>query len=381
MPLFVFNYKIPNDSILKKVGFIFLFFLAIPQVSAQDLKSQWVDSVFQTLSTEEKIGQLFMIHISSYSSPSEMDELKKQIKTFHFGGLYITRGDPESHVRMINPLQALSKVPMLVAMNAEWGLGQTMDSTLKFQKPLVLGALEKDSLVYAVGSEIARQMKLVGIHVNFAPHADIDMPSENSSIALRYFSNDKKRVATKSVAFMKGLQDHGIIACAKHLPSEEKNGEGNTSQTETLSFDLNRLDTLDFYPYQQLINEGVGGILTTHLHFSAEGKKGLVPASISEIFISEILKKKIGFKGLTFTEIPYFQSASGKLRAGETELLAFSVGNDVLISPLNPREAIKKIVKAMKKNPVLKSQLDKGETSANLFFKFTFRSDTKKKMF
>ncbi len=358
MPLFVFNYKIPNDCILKKVCLIFLLYLTIPGLSAQDLKNHWVDSVFQTLSPQEKIGQLFMIPISSYASPGELDELKRQIKIYHFGGLFITRGGPESHARMINQLQALSDVPMLVAINAEWGLGQTMDSTMNFQKPLVLGAVQNDSLVYATGAEIARQMKLLGIHVNFAPHADIDMPSENSSIALRYFSNDKKRVAAKSVAFMRGLQDHGIIACAKHLPSEEKNGKENTSPAETLSFDLNRLDTLDFYPYQRLINEGVGGMLTTHLHFSAEEKKGLVPASLSELFISEILKKKIGFKGLTFTEIPYLQSTSGKRRAGETELLAFSVGNDVLISPLKPREAIKKIIKAMKKNPILKSQLD-----------------------
>lgn len=377
MPLFVFNYKNPNGCILKKVCLIFSLYLAIPSLSAQELKSRWVDSVIQTLSPQEKIGQLFMIPISSYASPDEIDELKRLIKIYHFGGLYITRGGPESHVRMINELQALSNVPMLVAINAEWGLGQTMDSTQKFQKPLVLGALENDSLVYATGSEIARQMKLLGIHINFAPHGDIDMPLESSSLALRYFSNDKKRVAAKSVAFMKGLQDHGIIACAKHLPSGEKNGGENISQTETLSFDLNRLDTLDFYPYQQLINEGLGGMLTTHLHFSAEGKKGLVPASISELFISEILKKKIGFKGLTFTEVPYLQSTSGKLRAGETELLAFSVGNDVLISPLKPREAIKKIVKAMKKNPTLKNQLD-ASVKKILVAKYTVGLDSSK---
>ncbi len=358
MPLFVFNYKIPNDSILKKVCLIFSLYLAIPGLSAQDLKSHWVDSVFQTLSPQEKIGQLFMIPISSYADPGEMDELKRQIKVYHFGGLFITRGGPESHVSMINQLQALSEVPMLVAINAEWGLGQTMDSTLSFQKPLVLSALANDSLVYATGAEIARQLKILGIHINFAPHADIDIPSENSPIALRYFSNDKKRVANKSVAFMKGLQEHGVIACAKHLPAEEKNTLPDQNQTEAISFDLNRLDTLDFYPYQQLINEGLGGMLTTHLHFSAAEKKGLVPASISEIFISEILKKKTGFKGLTFTEIPYLQSAAGKKRAGETELLAFRVGNDILISPLKPREAIRKIMKAMKKNPMLKSQLE-----------------------
>jgi len=343
---------------LKKSWLIFLLLTGFLRVSAQELKTKWVDSVFQTLSPEEKIGQLFMIPVSPYTSPGEIDELKRQIKIYHFGSLFITRGGPESHVSMINQLQALSKVPMLVAMNAEWGLGQTMDSTMKFQKPLVLGALKNDSLIYAAGSEIARQMKLLGIHINFAPHADIDMPSENSSIALRYFSNDKKRVATRAVAFMKGLQDHGIIACAKHLPSQEKGGKENTSQHEVLSFNSNRLDTLDFYPYQQLINEGLGGMLTTHLHFSAEEKKGLVSASISEIFISEILKKRIGFKGLTFTEIPYLQSVAGKLKPGDTELLAFSVGNDILISPLKTRDAVKKIIKAIKKNPALKNQLD-----------------------
>ena len=343
---------------LKKVCLLFLLPLAFSSLPAQDLKNHWVDSIFQTLTAQQKIGQLFMIPISSYASVDEMDELKKQIKTYHFGGLFITRGGPESHVRMINQLQTVSSIPLLVGASAEWGLGQTMDSTMSFQKPLVLGALRNDSLVYKLGLEIGRQMKMLGIHINFAPHADIDVPSESASIALRYFSNDKRRVANRSVAYMKGLQAQGIMACAKHLPSGEKGILEN--QNPSVSFDLNRLDTLDFYPYQQLINEGLSGILTSHLHFSAEGKNGPVPAPISEIFISDILKRKIGFKGLTFTEIPYLKSVAGKSRAGETELLAVTVGNDVLISPLTPRDAIKRIMKAMKKNLVLKNQLDES---------------------
>ena len=343
----------PNDRMLKKVLVCIYLFSPIFSIQAQDRKTQWVDSVFQTLTTKEKIGQLFMLPVSTYSSAQEIGVLVDQIETFNIGGLLITKGGPISHANLLNKLQGASKIPLMSGLHAEWGLGQSLDSVMSFQKPMLLGAIKNDNLVFQVGQEIGTQMKTLGFQINFAPQADIAVDKNNP---LLYFSDDKRRTAKRSVLFMKGLQSSGVLACAKHLVYQEKETEVNPDTT--LYFDINRLDTLEFYPYQKLIEEGIGGMLTSNLHFSMLGKKEAIPASLSQIFISDILKKKIGFNGLTFTDIPYLKTISGKIRSGETEELAFLVGNDVLIAPKDLKESVKKISKAVKRDKVLLQQLN-----------------------
>ena len=342
---------------MKKVWLLSFAIVLLQTSWAQNHKNRWVDSVYQTLKPQDKVSQLFMAPLSANAKPAEVEAIKRQLSEFKVGGLYVTRGGLTNCAKLINQLQAHSATPLLVGINAEWGVGQTLDSTMSFQKPLVLGAIKSDSLVYAVGSEIANQMKLLGLHINFAPHADLQINKQNPEIALRYFGDRKFNVTKKSLALMKGLQDNGIIACAKHLPSGE--GENQKENKDNVSlYDINRLDTLEFYPYQKMIEGGLKGLLTSHLHFSMQGKKGSLPASVSELFISEVLKKKIGFNGLTFSEIPYLQSVASKKRNGDTELLAFSVGNDVLIAPLSIKAARRKILRAIKKDASLKKQLE-----------------------
>ncbi len=343
----------PNDRMLKKVLVCFYLSTLVFSIQAQDHKTQWVDSVFQTMNSKEKIGQLFMLPISTYAPLQEIEVLIDQIKSYKIGGLMITSGGPKSYAQFINKLQAASKIPLMTGLNAEWGVGQTLDSVMSFQKPLVLGSIQNDSLIYSLGIEIGKEMKALGLHINFAPQADITVDKENP---LLYFGDNKKRVAEQALLFMKGLQRENILVCAKHL-AYQKNETDLTSDTTTY-FEINRLDTLEFYPYQKLIEGGIDGMLTSQLHFSIPGKKQAMPASMSQIFISDILKKKIGFKGLTFTDLPYLQILSGKTRPGETEELAFIVGNDVLIAPQDLKESVKKISKAIKRNKSLLQQLN-----------------------
>jgi beta-N-acetylhexosaminidase len=346
----------------KKVLIGLLVFLASSPAFSQSPKSRWVDSVFQTMSTEEKAGQLFMISISPYGTPEKKEEWIEVIKDHHPGGIIITEGGPKSHSNFLNQLQSKTKIPLLVGINAEWGLGQTLDSVMNFQKPLVMSAVS-DSLTTALAEEIGKEMKLLGIHLNFAPNSDVDIREEVYPLSLNYMSDDKNKVASKSLAFLKGLQNQNILACAKHSPNAEKDKLITVSKKKKLPdsiiyFDANRIDTLDFFPFQKMIDGGLPALLTTHLHFSSLDRKQPIPASISQIFISEVLKKRLKFQGLTFTEIPYLQKISNKVRAGETELLAFTVGNDVLINPENINASIRKIVKALKKNQALRMQLD-----------------------
>ncbi|MEJ0056364.1 MAG: glycoside hydrolase family 3 N-terminal domain-containing protein [Bacteroidota bacterium] len=236
-------------------------------------------------------------------------------------------------------------------MQAEWGLAQTLDSTMGFQKPMVASAWKNDSLFVIWATEIARQMKMLGFNLNLAPNADNEVfPGDY----LRYFSNEQGRVARNAVAFTKTLQREGILTLAKHLPRRQM----VENKDSTLIINIARIDTAGLYTLQRLIENKVDGILTNYLHFSLQNEKGIVPASLSQIFITEVLKRKLNFRGLVFTEVKNFQKTAGKIRAGDAEQLAFETGNDILMSPLNVRAGIKSIAKRMKKDKLLQQQLD-----------------------
>ena len=340
---------------LKKIVFTVSLLTIVMPLSAQDLKNRWVDSVLLTLTVPQKIGQLFMIPASSYSSEGEIDALAGKIKTLQPGALMITKGGPKSLALMLNRLQSISKVPLMTGLNAEWGMAQTLDSTIAFPYPLVQSAWANDSLNYRVGECIAKQLKMVGVQINFAVRTDMYGYQPDYQ---HYYSNNKERAATKSLAFVKGLQENGIIACARQwvdkvMPDTEIGRPRATSEVA-------QLNTAEFYVPLQLIREGLAGVVTNHYNFSTieSARKKTTPASLSPVFIKEILKRDLGFEGLTFTDIPYLQTLAGKKKRGEIEALAFSIGNDVLINPQNPVAAIKKIKKAIKKDLVLLDQLN-----------------------
>jgi beta-N-acetylhexosaminidase len=333
------------------------FLLLIQFTSIAQTKTQWVDSVFQTLSLPEKIGQLFMLPISSQTSQQEKELLLDQIKKYKPGSVLVTHGGPISHSHFLNKLQAQSNVPMLAAIHAEWGLGQTLDSTISFQKPLALGAIKNDSLIYQLGQEIGNQMKTLGLQVNFAPNADIHANDDLYPGTLRYFGDNKKRVATKSVWLMRGLKQSGVLAFAKHLANPKKERH-IAIQDSSVVFDVNQIDTIGFYPYQKLMTEGVDGLLTSHLDFVLQGKKKPIPAPISELFVTEVIKNKLNYNGLTLAEIPYLKKITGKAQPGDAEQLGLTVGNDILVQPENLAAAVKKISKTVKKDAKLQEQLN-----------------------
>ena len=329
---------------LKKVLIVLLMWTGVSTVFAQDKKKQWIDSVFQTLGEEEKIGQLFVIPMSSYAKANEIENLFSSVNRQHPGGVIITSGGPVGTTNLVNQLQKESDIPLLVMMDAENGPGNVLDSLIQFPKPLALGALSNDSLIFSLGKEIARHMKLIGANVNLAPNADIDVITRSP---FGFYGNDRLAVSSKVNFLVDGLQQSGIIAVAKHTSLSE----------EDQNFIKQQLDTLTFYPFDQLIKVGIKGINTSHLHFSTLDKKKAIPASVSQLFVSDILKKQLGFNGLTITEIPYIQSISSKSK-NESERLAFEIGNDLLLNPSNLSDAIKRIQASLKRNNTLKLQLD-----------------------
>ncbi len=323
---------------------------------AQNRKVQWVDSIYSSLTIPDKIGQLFMLPLSTKANESEKELFIEQVKKYKPGSVLITQGTPYSLALLTNKLQSKSKVPLLFAMNAEWGLGQTLDSTIRFPKPLQLGAILNDSLLFQLGQEIGLQMNTMGMHMNLAPNADIDISDDLYPSTLRYFSDNKIRVTKKSIQFMKGLKSTGVLAITKHLANQKKDHHIAIKDSSAI-FNLNQIDTVRFYPYQKLMEAGIDGVITSHLDFVLAGKKKAVPVPISELFLSEVIKNQLPYQGLTLAEVPYLKRLSRKSRKGETEKLAFIVGNDILIHPSNLSTSIRKISKAIKKDKKLEDQL------------------------
>ncbi len=327
-------------------------FLLTPSVFAQNNREQWIDSVFQTLNTEEKIGQLIMVRIPS-NSEEDQENLFDDIRSHRIGGAIIMKGGPVSHARFINRAQKNSRVPMFFGVEATSGVGQAIDSILTFSAPLVLSAVRNDSLLYAVGKEIASEMKTLGLHINFSPQANFGYRSDDYPGTLMHYSDNKERVKTKSLVFVKALQDNGIIACAQHQTVHTDAGG-----TLKLLFEGQPDRTL-FEPYQFLIDNGLKAIRTTNLpYFYVEKKNETLTGKISRIFISEQIKRSLGFTGLTFTDIPDLQEIVEKPRGGETEALAFQVGNDILIDPKSIPAMVKKFKRDLRKDLPLQHHLD-----------------------
>ncbi len=336
-----------------KVLSVILISFLFTTTQAQELRSRWIDSVFSTLSRESKVGQLFMIPVSSHATPDEIQALNTLVKSNQVGSLYITGGGPVSHARLINQLQKTSKIPLLVGISAEWGLGQTLDSTLGFQKPMVSAAWKVDSLRVVWASEIAREMKLLGFHINFAPNADNEIFSGDY---LRYFSNREPALVHHALLFAQTMQAGGIMSVVKHLP--RKLPPEQSTKDSTLVLHVDHIDTAGFYAFKNLIEYGVGGILTSYLHFSTINEKGMLSAPLSSVFLSDILRTKLGYKGIVFTEVRNFKQTGPKVRSGDAELLAIQTGNDVLMAPLDIAASIKKISRQLKKDKLLQQQVD-----------------------
>jgi CubicO group peptidase (beta-lactamase class C family)/beta-glucosidase-like glycosyl hydrolase len=337
---------------LRTIVILVMAVLFTQSVFAQNDREKWVDSVFQTLNTEEKIGQLIMVRVPS-NSEEDQENLFDNIRSHRIGGAIIMKGGPVSHARIVNRAQKNSRVPMFFGIEATSGVGQAIDSILTFSHPLVLSAVRNDSIVYEVGKEIASEMKTLGLHINFSPQANFDYRSDDYPGTLMHYSDNKERVQKKSLLFVKALQDNGIIACAQHQPFHKDAGG-----TVKLLHEGAPDKTL-FEPYQFLIDNGLKAIRTTNLpYFYVEKKNETLTGKISRIFISEQIKRSLGFTGLTFTDIPDLQQIVEKPRGGETEALAFQMGNDILIDPRSISSTIRKLKKDLKKNLPLQHQLD-----------------------
>ncbi|MDP6909454.1 MAG: glycoside hydrolase family 3 N-terminal domain-containing protein, partial [Flavobacteriales bacterium] len=323
-------------------------------------KQAWVDSVFKSLSPDERLAQLFMLPAYSNRDSAHIRFLEKLVREQKIGGLLFFQGGPVRQATMCNYLQEASELPMLIAMDAEWGIGMRLDSTIDYPRQMTLGAIQDDSLIYDFGTEVARQMKRMGMHVNFAPVVDVNSNAANPVIGTRSFGENKMTVGRKSIAYTNGMQDNGIMACAKHFPGHGDTKSDSHHTLPVIKHSYERLDTLELYPFRQMIREGVGSIMVAHLSIPVLDNTPNQASTLSPKIVNGLLKDSLGFEGIVFTDALNMKSVSKYYAPGEVDLRAFMAGNDVMEFTEDVETAIKKIRKAVDDGLVSQADIDKS---------------------
>tara|TARA_R110002073_G_scaffold40547_5_gene114936 strand:+ start:24371 stop:27286 length:2916 start_codon:yes stop_codon:yes gene_type:complete len=352
---------------MKKLIIASAFFLSIATYAQQheplrtaDIENQknWVENTLKNLTLDQKIGQLFMIQAYSNKDKKHTNYINKMIKQYHVGGLIFMQGTPEKQVELTNLYQSKSKIPLLIGFDGEWGLNMRLKNTFRYPWNMTLGAVQNNTLIEQFGKQVGKHAKRVGIHINFAPVVDINTNPKNPIIGNRSFGENKYNVANKAIAFTKGMQSTGVLANAKHFPGH---GDTSTDSHKTLpflDFSLERLDSIELYPYKKLFESDLASVMIAHLNVPALEPKQGVPTSISYKVVTELLKEKMNFKGLIFTDALNMKGASNYAQPGAIDLAAFIAGNDMLLIPEDIKEAVKKIKQALKNNIVTEERLD-----------------------
>ncbi|MBX7093860.1 MAG: serine hydrolase [Flavobacteriales bacterium] len=323
-----------------------------------DADKHWADSVLSTMTLDEKIGQLFMVAAYSNRDSSHQKEIISLIENQKIGGLIFFQGGPVRQAQLTNLYQQKSKVPLMIGIDGEWGLAMRLDSTVKYPKQMTLGALSNDTLIYLMGLEIGRECRRMGIHINFAPVVDVNSNPKNPVINFRSFGEDRYNVARKSFAYMLGLQDRFVLACAKHFP-----GHGDASTDSHLTLPVidkskKQLDSLELYPFRFLIRSGLSSVMVAHLYVPSLEKTENLATTLSKKVVAQLLKKEMQFEGLVFSDALNMKGVSAFYKPGEVELKALLAGNDVLLFAEDVPKAVALIKESIRKKEISEEEIE-----------------------
>ncbi|MET4075524.1 glycoside hydrolase family 3 N-terminal domain-containing protein [Hymenobacter sp. UYCo722] len=321
------------------------------------LHSPWVDSLMRVLTPDQRAAQLFMV--AAYSNRQRIDEdsISALIQQAGIGGLIFFQGGPGRQARLLNRYQRQAKVPLLVALDGEWGVGMRLDSVVKFPYQMSLGGETDTALLYDMGREVARQFKRLGMHVNFAPVVDVNNNPANPVIGFRSWGENPAAVARDGRQYMRGLQDAGILAVAKHFPGHGDVDADSHLALPTVRVDRRRLDTLELPPFRSLIAGGLGGMMVAHLNVPAlDTVSG--PSTLSRPIIEGVLRQEMGFKGLIFTDAMNMKGVITKFPPGEADVRALMAGNDILEFSKNVPLALRMVRAAVDSGRISQQEID-----------------------
>jgi beta-N-acetylhexosaminidase len=320
----------------------------VPFVETLNNPNRWVDSVFKKMNRNEKIAQLFMVRAHTNLGKAYADSVGKVIRKEHLGGVVFFQGGPGRQAALTNTYQSLSKIPLMIAMDGEWGLGMRLDSTISYPYQMTLGAMQDTSLIYQMGQEVAKDFKRLGMQINFAPDMDVNNNPRNPVINYRSFGENKYNVAEKGIAYLKGMQDAGLFTSAKHFPGHGDTDVDSHYDLPQLPFTAARLDSLEMYPFKQAFAAGLSGIMIAHMNIPALDNTEHLPSTLSKPIVTGILKEKLGYKGLIFSDAMGMKGVVKYFPNGEADVRGVLAGMDVLELSENSKRAIKLIRKSIR---------------------------------
>ena len=346
--------------------FTYLFILIFANLSAQyfpknapknleQKAEKYADSLYQQLSLDEKIGQLYIVALYNNRGEEEIQKIRNLVEKEKIGGLILMQDNAEKHIQLLNEFQGKSRVKMMIGIDGEWGLFQRFPAAHKFPWAMTLGAIQDNSLIYEMTSKIAEDCKRMGIYWDFAPVVDVNTNPSNPIIGNRSFGSDINNVIAKGLAYAQGLQDNGVLASMKHFPGHGDTDTDSHLDLPVVSHNLERLNSVELAPFKALLDKKIGGVMVAHLYVPALEKQSGIPASVSYDIITNLLKKSYQYNGLIITDALNMNAVAKKFPAGELDLRAFKAGNDIMLFSQDvPNGKV-----------LIKSALEKGEISEN----------------
>ncbi|HRX95200.1 MAG TPA: glycoside hydrolase family 3 N-terminal domain-containing protein, partial [Chitinophagaceae bacterium] len=326
----------------------FLPLLSNAQYSSGLTREKWVDSVFSSMSQDEKITQLMIIRAHSNLGPDHVAKVAADIKKYNVGGLCFFQGGPVRQADLTNYYQSIAKTPLLITIDAEWGLGMRLDSVTKFPYQLTLGALNDAELVYKMGLAVGEQCKRIGVHVNYAPVVDVNNNPDNPVIGYRSFGEDKTKVSELGVAYMGGMQDAGIMACAKHFPGHGDVSVDSHYDLPVINKSKQQLEEMELVPFRSVFNAGIKSVMIAHLYIPSIDNTANRATSLSRNNVTDLLKKEMGYNGLVFTDALEMKGVAKFFPGGTISVEALVAGNDMLCLPESVKESLAAIKKAIR---------------------------------
>ena len=343
-----------------------LSLFAIGKVNAQtpsyldllDQEPKWVESTFKKLSTKHKIAQLFFVRAHTNFSKAYQDSVGKVLKKERLGGIVFFQGGPGRQAALTNVYQKKAKVPLLIASDGEWGLGMRLDSTISYPYQMALGAVQNKELIYKMGLEVAKDFRRIGMHMNLAPDVDVNNNAKNPVINFRSFGENKYNVAEKSAEYLKGMQEGGLLVSIKHFPGHGDTDVDSHYDLPLLNFTKERLDSLELYPFKELIKKGAAGVMIAHMNIPSLDATPNLPSTLSRPIVTGLLKNELGFKGLIISDAMNMKGVAKYFKDGEADVMGLLAGNDILELSENTKVAVKKVREAIKDGRIEMSQID-----------------------
>ncbi len=330
---------------------------------AQKAAEKWADSVYHSLSKDQRIAQLMVVRLSSIDKTGYVTYFDKQVeelvRKYNVGGVLIFQGGPGKQADMINGLNRVAKTPIMFSVDGEWGLAQRIyDSVLPLPKQMMLGAISDSTILYEYGKIVAAQCRRLGIHLNYAPVVDVNNNPLNPVINDRSFGEDKYKVAAFAIQYMKGMQDNGVLACAKHFPGHGDVTVDSHHDLPVINKSIEKLKETELYPFQRIFAEGVGSVMIAHLYIPAIDATKDLATSVSRKAVTHLLRGEMKYEGLTFTDALEMQGVQKYFPKGKASVASLIAGNDVLCLPGDVPSAINDIKDAIREKKLSWEQIE-----------------------